>query len=62
MGLAPPQTFTIQDFQTKWRGATLKERSAAPSHFNDLCRSLGVPSPTGADPLLIFVPIMGAAC
>ena len=50
MDTAPALGFTIQDFQAKWRGATLKERSATQSHFNDLCRPLGVPSPTEADP------------
>ncbi len=51
---APAQTFTIHDFQAKWRVATLKERSASQSHFNDLCRALGVPSPTEADPTGTF--------
>ncbi|MDQ3694336.1 MAG: class I SAM-dependent DNA methyltransferase [Chloroflexota bacterium] len=44
------QPFTIQHFQAKWRGVTLKERSASQSHFNDLCHMLGVPTPTDADP------------
>jgi len=48
--LAHPRTFTVQDFQAKWRGVSLKERSASQSRFNDLCRVLGVPSPTEADP------------
>ena len=39
-----------QHFVAKWRHATLKERSAAQSHFNDLCALLGQPSPTEADP------------
>jgi hypothetical protein len=39
-----------QDFVAKWRHATLKERSAAQSHFNDLCVLLGQPTPTEADP------------
>ena len=39
-----------QDFVAKWRHATLKERSAAQSHFNDLCALLGQPTPTEADP------------
>jgi len=50
MQTAPALGFTLHDFQAKWRDATLKERSAAQSHFNDLCRALGVPSPTEADP------------
>jgi hypothetical protein len=41
---------TIAEFAAKWRGATLKERSAAQSHFNDLWAALGVPAPTEADP------------
>ena len=39
-----------QDFVAKWRHATLKERSASQSHFNDLCALLGQPTPTEADP------------
>ena len=34
----------------KWRVVELKERSASQSHFNDLCRLLGEPTPTDADP------------
>ncbi len=41
---------TIAEFVAKWSGARLKERSAAQSHFNDLCAALGVPSATEADP------------
>ncbi|HEV2124535.1 MAG TPA: type IIL restriction-modification enzyme MmeI [Chloroflexota bacterium] len=40
----------VQDFQARWRQSTLKERSAAQSHFNDLCHVLDVPTPTAADP------------
>ena len=43
-------TLSPQDFVAKWRHATLKERSAAQSHFNDLCALLGQPTPTEADP------------
>ena len=43
-------TTTIQAFQAKWRGVALTERAAAQSHFIDLCRALGVPAPTDADP------------
>jgi type II restriction/modification system DNA methylase subunit YeeA len=39
-----------QEFVAKWRGVTLKERSASQSHFNDLCALLGTPSPVEADP------------
>lgn len=39
-----------QEFVAKWRGVTLKERSASQSHFNDLCRLAGHPTPIEADP------------
>jgi hypothetical protein len=39
----------VPEFQAKWRGATLKERSAAQEHFLDLCRLLGMPTPAEAD-------------
>ena len=38
------------EFQKKWIGVTLKERSAAQEHFIDLCRVLNVPTPAEADP------------
>jgi hypothetical protein len=41
---------TAANFAAKWRGAALSERAAAQSHFIDLCRALGVPAPTDADP------------
>jgi type II restriction/modification system DNA methylase subunit YeeA len=41
---------TPQDFIAKWRAVELKERSAAQSHFNDLCRLLGLDDPVAADP------------
>jgi hypothetical protein len=41
---------TPQEFITKWRTAELKERTAAQSHFNDLCRLLQIDDPTTADP------------
>ncbi|MCX6028537.1 MAG: class I SAM-dependent DNA methyltransferase [Chloroflexi bacterium] len=44
-----PATLSPQDFVAKWRHATLKERSASQSHFNDLCALLGQPTPTEAD-------------
>ncbi|MDE0390991.1 MAG: N-6 DNA methylase [Rhodospirillales bacterium] len=40
---------TPSEFIAKWRASELKERSAAQSHFNDLCHLLGEPSPTDAD-------------
>jgi hypothetical protein len=39
-----------QEFIAKYRNAELKERSASQSHFNDLCRLLGVEDPISADP------------
>ncbi len=41
---------TPDHFITKWRDATLKERSAAQEHFLDLCRLLDEPTPAEADP------------
>lgn len=41
---------TPQEFIAKWRHVELKERSASQSHFNDLCRLLGVDDPVTADP------------
>jgi type II restriction/modification system DNA methylase subunit YeeA len=43
-------SFSPQQFIAKWSEATLKERSAAQSHFNDLCRMLGEQTPADADP------------
>ena len=42
-------SMTPRQFVTKWRNVTLKERSAAQSHFNDLCAMLGTPDPVEAD-------------
>lgn len=47
---SPTAILSVAQFQHKWRGVTLKERSASQSHFNDLCHMLGVPTPTDADP------------
>lgn len=41
---------TPQEFIKKWRNVELKERTASQSHFNDLCRLLGVDDPVSADP------------
>jgi type II restriction/modification system DNA methylase subunit YeeA len=41
---------TPEQFIAKWKSATLKERSAAQTHFNDLCAMLGVETPAEADP------------
>ena len=40
---------TPEQFITKWKSSTLKERSASQSHFNDLCAVLGVDNPVDAD-------------
>jgi hypothetical protein len=41
---------TPDEFIGKWQSVELKERSASQSHFNDLCRLLGLPDPIAADP------------
>ena len=41
---------TPGEFAAKWRGVTTGERASAQSHFGDLCRMLGEPTPTDADP------------
>ena len=41
---------TPAEFIAKWRPVALKERSAAQTHFNDLCRLLGLDDPVAADP------------
>jgi hypothetical protein len=41
---------TPDQFIAKWKAAELKERSAAQSHFIDLCHMLDEPAPTEADP------------
>ena len=40
---------TPQDFVTKWRDSTPKERAGAQEHFIDLCRMLGEKTPGDAD-------------
>jgi hypothetical protein len=40
---------TIPDFVARWQHSTLSERSAAQSHFIDLCGILGVPRPAEVD-------------
>lgn len=42
-------TLTPSQFVERWRGISLSERSAAQSHFLDLCRMLGEPHPVEAD-------------
>jgi len=41
---------TPKEFIDKWRQVELKERTASQSHFNDLCRLLGLAEPVAADP------------
>lgn len=38
-------SLSAQEFVAKWRTVELKERSASQSHFNDLCRLVGHPTP-----------------
>ncbi|HLE14675.1 MAG TPA: DNA methyltransferase, partial [Anaerolineales bacterium] len=46
-----PATLTPQDFVSKWRQSTLKERSAYQEHFIDVCRLIGHPTPGELDPV-----------
>jgi hypothetical protein len=41
---------TPEQFVATYRAVKVNERSAAQSHFNDLCAMLGVPTPLQADP------------
>ena len=41
---------TPDEFIAKWQASELKESQASQSHFNDLCRMLGEPTPIEADP------------
>jgi len=40
---------SIPEFVARWKASTLTERSAAQSHFIDLCEVLGQPHPAAAD-------------
>ena len=40
---------TPDAFINRWRESTLTERAASQSHFNDLCKLLGEPTPTEVD-------------
>ena len=42
-------TLTLPEFVARWQAATLSEKSAAQSHFIDLCEVLGQPRPAAAD-------------
>ncbi len=37
------------EFQRKWIGVELKERSASQEHFLDVCRVIGHPTPAEMD-------------
>ncbi len=41
---------TPSEFAAKWSLATVKESAGSKEHFIDLCRMLGYPTPTEADP------------
>jgi hypothetical protein len=41
---------TPHEFIKKWKAVELSERSAAQSHFIDLCQVFDHPTPTDADP------------
>ncbi len=41
---------TPEAFAARWAKSTLSERASAQAHFIDLCRMLGEPTPTEADP------------
>ncbi|MEW5990818.1 MAG: DNA methyltransferase [Chloroflexota bacterium] len=43
-------TLTPAEFAAKWRGVTTTEKASSQSHFIDLCRMLGEPTPHEADP------------
>ncbi len=43
-------TLTPQAFVAKWRNASVTERAASQSHFNDLCELIGHQKPLEADP------------
>jgi hypothetical protein len=43
-------TLTPAEFAKKWRGITTTEKASAQTHFTDLCRMLGEPTPHESDP------------
>jgi hypothetical protein len=43
-------TITPKEFAAKWSKIALKEQQAAQSHFNDVCRLIGHPTPLELDP------------
>lgn len=40
----------VHEFVRRWSSSTLREQQAAQSHFNELCRLVGRPTPTEFDP------------
>ena len=44
-------TITPAAFAAKWKGVETTEKASAQSHFIDLCRMLGEPTPHEADPI-----------
>jgi hypothetical protein len=50
VGAGATAPMTPLQFVEKWKPVTLKERSAAQSHFRDLCSLLDHPDPVKADP------------
>jgi hypothetical protein len=46
----PLPSLSPHEFYNKWRRVELKERTASQSHFNDLCRLVGHPTPIEDDP------------
>ncbi len=46
-----PTPEQLDHYIATWRASVLTERAAAQEHFIGLCRLLGLPSPTEADPL-----------
>ena len=49
-GSLSQRTLTPAEFAAKWRGVTTTEKASSQSHFIDLCRRLGEPTPHDADP------------
>lgn len=49
MGPTMPPSLPLPEFIRRWQGSALTERSAAQSHFIDLCDVLGQPRPAAAD-------------
>ena len=47
-------TLTPAAFAAKWKGVETTEKASAQSHFIDLCRMIGEPTPHEADPIGSF--------